>query len=161
MRRPKVLLITGVVFVVFLLISALLARIFSADSAQRAAIIAVLQDQAQGDTNAVISRIQGCDASAACRERAAYNAAHLKAPGSGLGAHAPGPRAAASRFGSSRGCRQGRVADRLGTADRPVRARPAGGEPDHRAARRAARREQANSQREQLPADVLVGPGAH
>ena len=82
MRRPKVLLITGVVFVVFLLISALLARIFSADSAQRAAIIAVLQDQAQGDANAVISKIQGCDASAACRQRAAYNAAHLKAPGS-------------------------------------------------------------------------------
>jgi hypothetical protein len=81
MRRPKVLLITGVVFVVFLLISALLARIFSADSAQRAAIIAVLQDQAQGDANAVISKIQGCDASAACRERAAYNATHLKAAG--------------------------------------------------------------------------------
>ena len=72
MRRPKVLLITGVVLVVFLLISALLARIFSADSAQRAAIIGVLQDQAQGDTNAVVSRIQGCDASAACRERASY-----------------------------------------------------------------------------------------
>lgn len=81
MRRPKVLLIIGVLFVVFLLISALLARIFSADSAQRAAIITVLQDQAQGDTNAVISRIQGCGASAACRERAAYNASHLKAPG--------------------------------------------------------------------------------
>jgi len=81
MRRPKVLLITGVVFVVFLLISALLARIFSADSAQRAAITAVLQDQAQGNTNGVISRIQGCNASAACRERAAYNATHLKAPG--------------------------------------------------------------------------------
>jgi hypothetical protein len=82
MRRPKVLLIAGVVFVVFLLISALLARIFSADSAQRAAIVSVLQDQAQGDTGAVISRIQGCSASAACRERAAYNATHLKAPGS-------------------------------------------------------------------------------
>jgi len=81
MRRAKVLLITGVVFVVFLLISAVLARIFSADSAQRAAIITVLQDQAQGDTTAVISRIQGCDTSAACRERAAYNASHLKAPG--------------------------------------------------------------------------------
>ena len=130
MRRPKVLLITGVVFVVFLLISALLARIFSADSAQRAAIIAVLQDQAQGDTNAVISRIQGCDASAACRERAAYNATHLKAPGAvsvltlqtARGWH---------HLRQQRGCRQGRLADRLRTADRPVRARPAGGEPDH------------------------------
>ncbi|HET7049604.1 MAG TPA: hypothetical protein VFI54_15170 [Solirubrobacteraceae bacterium] len=81
MRRPKVLLITGVVFVVFLLISALLARIFSADSAQRAAIITVLRDEAQGDTNALISRIQGCDSSAACRQRAAYNASRLKQPG--------------------------------------------------------------------------------
>src|SRR5262249_43454168 len=81
MRRAKVLLITGVVFVVFLLISAVLARIFSADSAQRAAIISVLQDQARGDTNALISRIQGCESSAACRARAAYNTAHLQQPG--------------------------------------------------------------------------------
>jgi hypothetical protein len=81
MRRAKVLLITGVVFVVFLLISALLARIFSADSAQRAAIISVLEAQAQGDTNGVISRIQGCDSNVACRQRAAYNAAHLRGSG--------------------------------------------------------------------------------
>jgi hypothetical protein len=81
MRRAKVLLITGVVFVVFLLISALLARVFSADGAQRAAIITVLQDEAQGNTNAIISRIQGCDASPACRERAAANASSLKQPG--------------------------------------------------------------------------------
>jgi hypothetical protein len=81
MRRAKVLLITGVVFVVFLVISALLARVFSADSAQRAAIIAVLQDQAQGNTHALISRIQGCDASAACRERAAFNVSRLSKPG--------------------------------------------------------------------------------
>jgi len=112
MRRAKVLLITGVVFVVFLLISALLARIFSADSAQRAAIIGVLQDQAQGDTNAVISRIQGCDASAACRERAAYNAAHLKAPGavSVLTLQTP---AGGITFGNSEGV--ARVAWRIGS----------------------------------------------
>ena len=41
----------------------------------------MLQDQARGDTNALISRIQGCDSSAACRERAAYNASHLKGSG--------------------------------------------------------------------------------
>ena len=105
MRRPKVLLITGVVLVVFLLISALLARIFSADSAQRAAIIGVLQDQAQGDTNAVIS-------SAACRERAAYTAAHLKAPGavSVLTLQTP---AGGITFGNSQGV--ARVAWRIGS----------------------------------------------
>jgi hypothetical protein len=81
MRRAYVLLITGVVFAVFLLISALLARIFSADSAERTAIINVLQDQARGDTNSLIARIQGCDSSAACRERAAYNASRLKGSG--------------------------------------------------------------------------------
>jgi hypothetical protein len=112
MRRPKVLLITGAVLVVFLLISALLARIFSADSAQRAAIIAVLQDQAQGDTNAVISRIQGCDASAACRERAAYNAAHLKAPGSVSVLTLQTP-AGGINFGNSEGV--ARVAWRIGS----------------------------------------------
>ena len=81
MRRAYVLLITGVVFAVFLVISALLARIFSADSAQRAAILNVLQDQARGDTNALISRIQGCESSVACRERAAFNTSHLQGSG--------------------------------------------------------------------------------
>jgi hypothetical protein len=81
MRRAKVLLITGVVFVVFLLISALLARIFSADSAERTAIINVLEDQARGDTSAVISRIQGCASSASCRARAAVNASQLRGSG--------------------------------------------------------------------------------
>ena len=112
MRRPKVLLISGVVLVVFLLISALLARIFSADSAQRSAIIAVLQDQAQGDTNGVISKIQGCDSSAACRRRAAYNAAHLKAPGSVSVLTLQTP-AGGITFGSSEGV--ARVAWRIGS----------------------------------------------
>ena len=112
MRRPKVLLITGAVFVGFILISALLARIFSADSAQRAAIIAVLKDQARGDTNVVISKIQGCEASAACRDRAAYNSAHLKAPGaiSVLTLQAP---AGGVSFGTSEGV--ARVAWRIGS----------------------------------------------
>ena len=81
MRRVYVVLIVAAVFIAFLVISAILARIFSADSAQRAAIITVLQDQAQGNTKALISRIQGCDASAACRDRAAYNASQLKKSG--------------------------------------------------------------------------------
>lgn len=81
MRRAYVLLIIGVVFVLFLVISALLARIFSADSAQRAAIITVLQDQAQGNTDDLISRIQGCASSPACRARAAYNTSRLKGEG--------------------------------------------------------------------------------
>ncbi|HYZ80912.1 MAG TPA: hypothetical protein VE571_06570 [Solirubrobacteraceae bacterium] len=81
MRRAYVLLITGVVFAVFLLISALLARIFSADSAERAAIITVLQDEAQGNTNALISRIHDCQSSPACRRQAAENARRLKGAG--------------------------------------------------------------------------------
>jgi hypothetical protein len=81
MRRAHVLLITGLVFVLFLVISALLARIFSADSAQRAAIINVLQDQARGNTDGLISRIEDCASSPACRARAAYNTSRLKGQG--------------------------------------------------------------------------------
>jgi hypothetical protein len=89
-----------------------LARIFSADSAQRAAIITVLQDQAQGDTTAVVSRIQGCDASAACRERAAYNATHLKAPGA-ISVLTLQTAAGGLSFGNSEGV--SRVAWRIGS----------------------------------------------
>ena len=72
--------ITGVVFVVFLVISALLARIFSADSAQRAAIIAVVQDRGRGDTNAVISTDPGMRRQRRVPRARRLNAAALKAP---------------------------------------------------------------------------------
>ena len=63
MRRPYVLLTIGVVVILFLAISALLARVFSADSAERTAITALLDAEAKGNANAVAAQINHCSAS--------------------------------------------------------------------------------------------------
>lgn len=81
MRRPYVLLIIGVVVLVFLVISALLARVFSADGAERTAITSLLDAEAKGDPGAVTAQIRDCSASASCRARAAANAKALGRPG--------------------------------------------------------------------------------
>jgi hypothetical protein len=81
MRRPYVLLIIGVVVLLFLVISALLARVFSADGAERTAITSLLEAQASGNANAVAAQIMDCPQSAACRARAAFNAKALGRPG--------------------------------------------------------------------------------
>jgi hypothetical protein len=79
-RRTYVLAIAAAI-VLFLVISALLARVFSANSAEQSAITTLVKDEARGDTNAVIDEITGCRAAAACRRRAATVAAALKHPG--------------------------------------------------------------------------------
>jgi hypothetical protein len=79
-RRVYVIAIVAAI-VVFLLISALLARIFSANSAEQAAITSLVQAEARGDVNAVVHDIRGCRASPACRQRAESNAARLKHSG--------------------------------------------------------------------------------
>jgi hypothetical protein len=78
------LYIVGIVVgvLVFLAISALLARVFSVDGAERSAITSLVQTEAQGNANGVISRIDGCAQDAACRARAVANAAVLKHSGS-------------------------------------------------------------------------------
>jgi hypothetical protein len=75
--------IVGIVvgILLFLLISAGLARVFSANSAEQSAITALLKSEARGDVNAILDEVQGCRADAACRQRAAVNAAALKHPG--------------------------------------------------------------------------------
>jgi hypothetical protein len=65
----------------FLGVSALLARVFSANGAERSAITALVQAEARGDAAAMIAAIDGCRSSPACRQRAAGNAAALKRPG--------------------------------------------------------------------------------
>ena len=76
--------IAGIVvgILLFLLISAGLARVFSANSAEQSAITSLVQSQARGDVNAIIDAVHGCRADAACRQRAAANAAALRRPGS-------------------------------------------------------------------------------
>jgi hypothetical protein len=82
MRRRRLIVLTAVGLVVFLVVSALLARAFSVDSAERSAIITLLQDEARGDAGSMASQIRGCSASAACRARVAYDASVLRRSGS-------------------------------------------------------------------------------
>ncbi len=62
----------------FLVISALLARVLSANSAEQSAITTLVKDEARGNADAVIGDITGCRTSSACRARASYNATALK-----------------------------------------------------------------------------------
>jgi hypothetical protein len=65
----------------FLAISALLARAFSVDGAERAAITSLVQAEARGDQAGVVSTITGCAASNACRARLVATVAPLRRPG--------------------------------------------------------------------------------
>jgi hypothetical protein len=80
MRRAYLLAIAAGI-VVFLVISALLARAFSASSAEQSAVTALVRAEARGDVDAVMDSILNCRGSAACQRRAASNAAGLKHPG--------------------------------------------------------------------------------
>jgi hypothetical protein len=82
MRRAYVISIVGVGVLLFLAISAVLARVFSVDSAERSAITALVQAEARGDAGGTIERINGCSASAACRARASRDVATLTRSGS-------------------------------------------------------------------------------
>lgn len=67
----------GLAAILFLVVSAVLARAFNVGDAENAAITSLVQAEARGDTGEVISLITGCRASAACRGRAATNTAAL------------------------------------------------------------------------------------
>ena len=82
MRRSVALALVAAGVVVFLLVSGLLARAFSVDSAERSAITAVVQAEARGDASGVIERFTGCASSLACRARAAADARALHRAGS-------------------------------------------------------------------------------
>jgi hypothetical protein len=81
MRRWHVIGLIALGVVVFLVVSALLARAFSVGGAEDAALGDLAKAEARGDTAAVIGLIHGCSASASCRARAAVNAGTLKRPG--------------------------------------------------------------------------------
>jgi hypothetical protein len=65
----------------FLAISALLARVFSANAAEQSAITTLVRHEARGDANAIVDDIVGCRAAASCRRRAAEIATALAHPG--------------------------------------------------------------------------------
>jgi len=81
MRRPLRILLLVVGLLVFVAISLGLGRVLSANGAERDAILALLEDQARGDADAVVARIEGCAERPACVATARANAAQLRAPG--------------------------------------------------------------------------------
>lgn len=82
-RRRRRLLLLGIPLglALFLFISLILARVFSADGAERTAITLLIRDEARGNQASMIARITGCARSAACRARVAEDAAALRRPG--------------------------------------------------------------------------------
>jgi hypothetical protein len=81
MRRAYILGVFAAILL-FLVISALLARVFSANSAEQSAITALVQSEARGNVDEIVGDITGCHADAACRQRATTNAAALEHAGS-------------------------------------------------------------------------------
>jgi hypothetical protein len=81
MRRPLLLALIAVGVIVFLVVSALLARVLSVDGAERAAITSLVQAEARGNAPAMTRLIDGCRRSAACRQRATQDALELSRPG--------------------------------------------------------------------------------
>jgi hypothetical protein len=79
-RRLYLVLIAAAV-VVFLAVSALLARVFSVDGAERSAITGLIQAEARGEASGMLTQIDGCSQSAACRVRVSQDAAALTRPG--------------------------------------------------------------------------------
>lgn len=82
MPRLRLFLLIAAGLIVFLAISAILARVFSVDGAERTAITDLLQSEAQGNAAGMIGRIHACAPDPACRQRAAQDAASLKRAGS-------------------------------------------------------------------------------
>ena len=80
MRRLYLSLI-ALGMIVFLGVSALLARVWSADGAERSAITQLVKAEARGDQGDVLSHVQRCRESSACRARVAEDVAVLKHPG--------------------------------------------------------------------------------
>jgi hypothetical protein len=70
-----------VVLGVFVAVSAVLARVFSLDGAERAAITTLVNDEARGDLKGAVSQVFGCAHSSACRATVAADVAALARPG--------------------------------------------------------------------------------
>jgi hypothetical protein len=79
-RLYLVLIVLGVL--VFIGVSALLARAWGVDGAERSAITDLVRAEARGDQSGVVARIKGCDQSPACRARISTDVAALSRPGS-------------------------------------------------------------------------------
>jgi hypothetical protein len=81
MRRRYMLSLVALGVLLFVLISAGLARVFGANGSEQSAITALVKAEAAGDQPAMLARIEGCAQSAPCRTRVTHNAGTLKHPG--------------------------------------------------------------------------------
>jgi hypothetical protein len=81
MRRATVIGLIVVGVALFLVISALLARALSVGGAEESAITELVRAEARGNQAAIVAAIDGCGRSAACRTRAAHNAATFRRAG--------------------------------------------------------------------------------
>ena len=81
MRRRQMIALVALGLVVFLAVSALLARVLSADGAERSAITTLIQAEARGDQQAMLNQIDACRASPACQARVQANIASLRHAG--------------------------------------------------------------------------------
>ncbi len=81
MRRRSLIAWIALGIAVFLVISALLARVFSANGAEQAAVTDLVKAEAAGNQAAMLARIEGCAQSAPCRARVAENAVRLRRSG--------------------------------------------------------------------------------
>ena len=68
--------------IVFLAISAWLARFLSTENTERNAVVALLHAQAAGNAEGMLDRLHGCRASGSCVAIVRRNAASQRAPGS-------------------------------------------------------------------------------
>jgi hypothetical protein len=81
LRRRSLLSLVALGVLVFLVISALLARAFSANGAEQNAITDLVRAEAAGNEAGMLARIEGCAQSGACRARVAHDAVTLRRPG--------------------------------------------------------------------------------
>jgi len=81
LRRAHLISLIAAGLLVFLAISALLARVFSVDGAERSAVTALIEAEARGDQTAMLARLRGCRAGAACQARVRADIATLRRPG--------------------------------------------------------------------------------
>jgi hypothetical protein len=75
------LLLIALAVLLFLAVSALLARALSVDGAERAAIVQLVHAETRGDSSAMVRLLSGCRPSPSCRASAAQEAATLRHPG--------------------------------------------------------------------------------
>jgi uncharacterized membrane protein len=81
LRRRPLLSLVVLGLLVFLLISALLARAFSANGAEQTAITNLVKAEAAGNVAGMLTRIEGCAQRPSCRTRVAQDVADLKRGG--------------------------------------------------------------------------------